>query len=123
MGREQPFILFRDDRPKNVQALLDLKLRRPDRLAYVAALCADQASHCLLPDDAMAQAAGRWLWVFGILVGKPGKKQRPAYVKIQLGITNAAPVCISFHPPDHRLDFLFPSPHSTAFHHAYDAQS
>ena len=106
-----------------MQALIDLKLQRPDRLAYIMALQTDYASHRLVPDDPLAQAAGRWLWVFGILVGKAGKKQRPAYVKIQLGVTNAAPICISFYPPEYRLDFLFPSAHSTAFNLAYDAQS
>ena len=123
MRLDEPPVLFRDERPKNVQALADLQLRRPDRLAYLLALTPDNASQRLRPVSPQADRAGRWLWVFGVLVGRPGRRQRPAYVKAQLGVAESSPVCISFHPPEYPLHFLFPSAFSTAFQRAYDAQS
>ena len=120
MRLDEPPILFRDDRPKNVQALADLKLRRADRLTYLLALGPEQTCQRLVPEQARAAAARRWLWVFGVLVGRGGKRQRPAYVKVQLGISDAAPVCISFHAPEFPLHFLFPSAYSAAFQRVYD---
>lgn len=126
MGIEKPYILL-ESRPENIQGLIDLKLHDVFAcIPYVTSLTPDQFSHVLKADphhDARAAAEGRHLWVFGVLVGKKGKKQRPAYVKIQLGATPADAVCISFHPPKHPLDFLFPSSHSAQFKLAYDAQS
>lgn len=125
MGATTPFILF-EDRPdgKNKQGLVDLKLKSFfDCIPYITALTSDHASHVLQTDNAQEAAAGRHLWVFGVLVGKKHKTQRPAYVKIQLGHALSSAVCISFHWPDFPLSFLFPSDHSTQFKLAYDAQS
>jgi hypothetical protein len=123
MGRDNPFILIKD-RLENVQGLIDLKLdRQPaERMRYIASLDYLHACQLLQSDNEAEATQGRHLWVFGILVGK-AKKLRPAYVKIQLGRTVADPICISFHRAMFPLKFLFPSPHSTAFQVAYDAQS
>ncbi|TGE18947.1 hypothetical protein [Hymenobacter elongatus] len=94
-----------------------------DCIPYITQLTSAQASHVLESDDAREQAEGRHLWVFGVLVGKANKKQRPAYVKVQLGRTPADAVCISFHPPEYPLTFLFPSIYSSTFETIYNAQS
>jgi|GEM_PF-1046111 len=124
MRLDEPPLLFRDDRPKNVEALSTLKLRRDERLHYILALEPEQACQRLTPENPRAAAARRWLWVFGVLVGRAGKRQRPAYVKVQLGVHEASPVCVSFHPPEFPLHFLFPSTYSADFQRVYDhAQS
>ena len=121
MGARQPYILLKA-RPENTQGLIDLKLRDVfDCIPYITALLPAHVSHVLESEIPHEAATGRHLWVFGVLVGKSGKKQRPAYVKIQLGLTLADPVCISFHPPRFPLDFLFPSAHSLLFQTIYDA--
>lgn len=126
MGTDKPYILL-ESRPENVQGLIDLKLRDVfDCIRYLTSLTPDHFSHVLLADphhDPRAATEGRHLWVFGVLVGKKGKQQRPAYVKIQLGTAPSNAVCISFHPPKHPLAFLFPSHHSIQFQLVYDAQS
>lgn len=120
MGEQRPYILIKE-RDENRQGILDLKLKSYfDCIPHIRALTAEHFSHVLQSDDAQEAADGRHLWVFGALVGKAGKKQRPAYVKIQLGRTLTDPVCISFHPPKHRLSFPFPSAHSTLFLQLYD---
>ena len=58
-----------------------------------------------------------------MLIGKAGKIQHPAYIKIQLDDTTADPVCISFHRAQFPPRFLFLFPYNTAFQSAYDAQS
>lgn len=126
MGAEKPYILL-ESRPENIQGLIDLKLRDVfDCIPYITALTPSHFSHLVRADphhDPRAAAEGRHLWVFGVLVGKKNKKQRPAYVKIQLGTALSNSVCISFHPPRHPLSFLFPSDYSTHFKLIYDAQS
>ena len=120
MGTERPFIQIKD-REENFQGILDLKLKSySDCIPYIRNLTADHASH-VLSGSAQEEADGRHLWVFGVVVGKPGKKQRTAYVKIQLGKpTLTTPICISFHPPEFKLTFLFASEHATLFQKLYD---
>jgi hypothetical protein len=125
MGEEKPYIIL-ESRTENIQGLEDLKLRDVfDCIPYITALTPDHFSHVVPADpyhDSQAAADGRHLWVFGVLVGKKNKKQRPAYVKIQLGNPLTNSVCISFHPPKHPLAFPFPSDHSIQFQLTYDAQ-
>lgn len=122
MGETNPHILI-EDRPENKQGMQDLKLTHADCIRYIAALTPNHLCQKLQSDDLKEAAAGRHLWVFGVLVGKATKKQRAAYVKVQLGRTHADPICISFHPPKFRLSFVFPSAHILPFQQAYDAQS
>ena len=120
MGTERPVIIF-ENRPENRQGIATLNLKTyVDCIPYIRSLTPDQASHVLQSDDRQEAADGRHLWVFGVLVGKPGKKQRTAYVKVQLGRSLAEPLCISFHPPVFHLSFLFPSDYSTLFQKTYD---
>ena len=120
MGTEKPTIIF-ENRPENRQGIADLHLKTySDGIPYIRGLALDHASHVLQSDDKQEAADGRHLWVFGVLIGKPGKKQRPAYVKVQLGRSLAEPLCISFHPPMFRLSFLFPSDCSTLFQKLFD---
>lgn len=115
MGTERPFIIF-ENRPENRQGVAALHLNAyADCIPFIRSLAPQQASHVLQSDDRHEAADGRHLWVFGVLVGKPGKKQRTAYVKIQLGHSLAAPLCISFHPPLYHLSFLVDSDYSALF--------
>ena len=124
MGKDRPNIII-EARPENRQGLFDLRLDKnpAERIDYITKLKPFHACQQLKSDSEQEAAHGRYLWVFGMLVGKAGKKQRPAYVKIQLGHTVADPVCISFHAAQFPLRFLFPSDHSEAFQIAYDEQS
>jgi hypothetical protein len=122
MGEANPIILFLDRADdKNRQGIIDLKIKSfLDCIPYIKSLTCEQFSHALESDDAQEKAEERHLWVFGVLVGK---KQRPAYVKVQLGRGLGEPICISFHPPEFRMNFPFPSQHSIIFQTNYDAQS
>ena len=122
MGANPPYILVKD-RPENRQGLLDLKLDKDptQRMRYIEKLQPEHACQLLQSDQEAEASQGRHLWVFGVLVGKTGKTQRPAYVKIQFGQTIADPICISFHAAQFPLSFLFSSSHDAAFQAAYSA--
>lgn len=122
--------IYMKQRPGNahIQSLIDLKIKTfDDCIPYLKALIPDQFSHhqaSTLPHEA---AAKRHLWIFGVVVGKPpsgnkpGKKQRAAYVKIQLGRTALEAVCISFHRPTSPLLFPFSAAYHTHFDSIYHA--
>ena len=78
---------------------------------------------------AFEAAAGRHLWIFGVLVGKPPKPgktakkpQRAAYVKIQFGHGPLQAVCISFHRPKRPLTFPFSPTYQLEFDAIYYAK-
>jgi len=120
MGQTKPYILLKT-RPENTQGLLKLRLNDVyDCIPYITALTPDHFSHVQQSDVPFEAAAKRHLWVFGVLVGN-GKKRRPAYVKIQLGLTPSDAICISFHPPAAALTFPFPSAYSLLFESIYNA--
>ena len=73
--------------------------------------------------------AGRHLWIFGVLVGKPPKPgqkakkpQRAAYVKIQFGHVPLQAICISFHRPKRPLIFPFSPTYQLEFDTIYHAK-
>ena len=106
-----------------MQGLFDLDINDFHKcIPYLKGLLTDHFSHHQASDLANEVAAGRHLWIFGVIVGKlpkPGKTskkpQRAAYVKIQMGHTALQAVCISFHRPKRRLTFPFSSAYQLQF--------
>lgn len=97
-----------------IQDLLALEISTFDKcIPYLNALQDVHFSHHHAGTSQEA-AAGRHLWVFGVLVGKPPKPgktakkpQRAAYVKIQFGYEPLQAICISFHRPKRPMTFPF----------------
>jgi hypothetical protein len=95
-------IVFRNDRAKNRQALVDLDIRPIDRISYIRRLTFYDYCQGPQPDTDNPPPGKGPLWVFGTLV-----KSTMVYIKIQLGDFNGAPICISFHPEERPLRFPF----------------
>ncbi|MFB9865657.1 hypothetical protein [Rufibacter immobilis] len=92
-------ILFRDERKKNTQALLQLEIPPAQRRKIIESLSvADYAQGPL--DDTLFGIAS--MWVFGKQV-----KQTEYYIKISMGLANQRVICISFHPAQHPLSHPF----------------
>ena len=92
-------IRFRDDRPKNKKALLQLDITQVQREVIVKSL---------LPQDYVEGPVidvlnkEKEMWVFGKDV-----KGREVYIKITLGYENGQTICISFHIAEHPLEYPF----------------
>lgn len=92
-------VLFRDDRGKNAQTLIELELRPIDRNAILETLDVKDYSEGPLPDTLYK---GTDLWIFGKMV-----KKREVYIKITLGAAGSSVICISFHLADHKIKYPF----------------
>ena len=92
-------IVFRDDRGKNQQTLLDLDITPTYRLGIINRLTADDYSEGPLTDKLNK---GTDLWVFGSVV-----KQREVYIKITMGNVGCPTICISFHLAEHPITYKF----------------
>ena len=92
-------IIFRDDRGKNTQALLDLEITALKRLEIIKNLEVDDFVERPL-EDTLNKVAD--LWVFGKKV-----KSQDVYIKISMGIANNSAVCISFHVAEYKLVYQF----------------
>lgn len=92
-------VLFRDDRGKNAQALVDLELRPIDRKAILEALETKDYS-----EGPMAEKfyGGVDMWVFGKTI-----KKKVVYIKITMGAMGSSVICISFHLAQHKLNYPF----------------
>lgn len=90
-------VLFRDDRGKNAQALIDLELRPIDRKAILEALEAKDYSEGPLEEKLYG---GADMWVFGRTV-----KKKEVYIKITMGVTGSSVICISFHLAEHKMSY------------------
>ena len=90
-------ILFRDDRGKNAQALVDLELRPVDRKAIIEALEVKDYSEGPLQERLYG---GADMWVFGKTI-----KKKEVYIKITIGATGSAVICISFHLAAHKMNY------------------
>ena len=90
-------VLFRDDRGKNAQALIDLELRPKDRKAILEALEAKDYSEGPLEEKLYG---GADMWVFGRTV-----KKKEVYIKITMGVTGSSVICISFHLAEHKMSY------------------
>ena len=92
-------IVFRDDRGKNTQALLDLEISPDDRNKILKALKTENYAEGPLTEKLNG---GSDMWVFGNVV-----KGKEIYIKISMGIRNATAICISFHIAEHKMNYPF----------------
>jgi hypothetical protein len=82
-------VLFRDDRGKNVQALIDLELLPVERKAILETLETKDYSEGPLEEKLYG---GAEMWVFGKTI-----KKKEVYIKITMGAMSSSVICISFH--------------------------
>lgn len=90
-------VLFRDDRGKNTQALVDLELRPIDRKAILESL--ETKDYSEGPHNEKLYR-GADMWVFGKLVNK-----KAVYIKITMGAMGTSVICISFHLAQHKMNY------------------
>lgn len=92
-------ILFRDDRGKNTQSLLDLDIRAQQREDIIKELSVEDYVQGPIPDNINNYGD---MWVFGKDV-----KGKEVYIKVSLCTENYPAVCISFHIAEHKLIYKF----------------
>jgi len=92
-------IIYRDDRGKNTQTLLDLEIRPVDRTMVLKSLKTEDYSEGPIDD---VYYGGSPLWVFGKEI-----KQNEVYIKITLGNENNKTICISFHIAEYSMKYPF----------------
>lgn len=92
-------VVFRDDRGKNTQALLDLDITREDRVTFLQKLII--ADFCDGPLEEKLHD-GQEMWVFG-----KEMKGKELYIKIALGVNGAKVICISFHMAEHKMIYPY----------------
>ena len=90
-------VLFRDDRGKNAQTLIDLELRPIERKAVLENLQNKDYSEGSLAEKLYG---GTDMWVFGKMI-----KKKEIYIKISMGIANSQVICISFHLAQHKMNY------------------
>ncbi|MET4082850.1 hypothetical protein ABIB40_002814 [Pedobacter sp. UYP30] len=90
-------VLFRDERGKNVQALVDLELRPIERKAILEALETKDYSEGPFEEKLYG---GNDMWVFGKTI-----KKREVYIEITIGALNCSVICISFHLAQHKMNY------------------
>lgn len=90
-------VLFRDDRGKNAQALVDLELRPADRKTILEALETKDYSEGPLAEKLYG---GVDMWVFGKMV-----KKKEVYIKITMGAMGSSVICISFHLAQYKMNY------------------
>ena len=90
-------VLFRDDRGKNLQALIDLELRPRDRNKILETLETQDYSEGPHKEKLYG---GAEMWVFGKTI-----KNKEVYIKITIGAKNSSVICISFHLAQHKMNY------------------
>ena len=90
-------VLFRDERGKNAQALVELELRPIDRKKTLETLHVNDYSEGPLEEKLYG---GTDMWVFGTIV-----KKKEVYIKITLGAMGSSVICISFHIAEHKMNY------------------
>lgn len=90
-------VLFRDERGKNAQALVDLELRPIERKAILEALEIKDYSEGPLKETLYK---GTDMWVFGKAI-----KKKEVYIKITMGAMGSCVICISFHLAQHKMQY------------------
>jgi len=90
-------IIFRNDRGKNQQALLDLEITPLQREIVLKMLTIEDYSEGPIPDTLNK---GPEMWVFGKTV-----KEKEVYIKITLGSQNHPIICISFHIAEYTMNY------------------
>lgn len=92
-------IIYRDDRGKNTQALLELEITPNERTEIIKKIEIEDYSEGPLEDTLYG---GSQMWVFGKMV-----KKRDVYIKITLGKPNNPTICISFHIAESPMNYPF----------------
>jgi len=90
-------VLFRDDRGKNAQTLIDLELRPIERKAILETLEKKDYSEGPLEEKLYG---GADMWVFGKTI-----KKKEVYIKITMGAMDSSVICISFHLSQHKMQY------------------
>ena len=90
-------VLFRDDRGKNTQALVDLEIRPIERKAILNAIETRDYSEVQLEEK---MYGGADMWVFGKTI-----KKKEVYMKITIGPMGSSVICISFHLAQHKMNY------------------
>lgn len=90
-------VLFRDERGKNAQALIELELRPIDRKKTLETLQVNDYSEGPLEEKLYG---GTDMWVFGTIV-----KKKEVYIKITFGAMGSSVICISFHIAEHKMNY------------------
>lgn len=90
-------IIFREDRGKNTQTLLDLEITKDYRNEVLRGLVFEDYSEGPKPERLYEGAA---MWIFGKMV-----RGKEVYIKITMGITGSSVICISFHIAAHPLSY------------------
>lgn len=90
-------IIFRDDRPKNLQTLLTLDITPLIRREILKSLIPSDYSEGPISETLHA---GSDMWVFGKMV-----KGKEVYIKITLGLYNQEVICISFHVAESKMKY------------------
>ena len=90
-------VLFRDDRGKNSQTLVDLELRPIERKAILETLETKDYSEGPIEEKLYN---GADMWVFGKTV-----KKREVYIKITMGAMGSSVICISFHIAEYKIHY------------------
>jgi hypothetical protein len=92
-------IIFRDDRTKNFQALLDLDIKGEKRKEIIKDI--EIKDYCEGPLDDVLYGNSS-MWVFGKIY-----KETEIYIKISMGMLNQPVICISFHKAEHLMNYPF----------------
>ena len=90
-------VVFRDDRGKNTQALLDLEITPDQRKKILGTITRADFSEGPLEDTLHRMQD---MWVFGKTI-----KSKEIYIKITLGFPGTETICISFHVSEHTMTF------------------
>lgn len=90
-------LLFRDDRGKNTQALVNLELRPIERKTILEAL--EYKDYHDGPIEEKLYG-GADMWVFGKII-----KKKEVYIKITIGVKESSVICISFHLAEHKMKY------------------
>ncbi|MBA7548110.1 hypothetical protein ES705_40556 [subsurface metagenome] len=92
-------VLYRDDRGKNIQSLLDLEIVPGFRKQVLKNLKVNDYSEGPIKDTLHK---GSDMWVFGTVI-----KNKEIYIKISLGYKGAEVSCISFHLAEQPLNYPY----------------
>lgn len=92
-------IVFRNDRTKNQNTLLELEILPKYREDIIKSLSSEDYVQRPIKDTLNNLGD---MWVFGKDV-----KGREVYIKISLGKPNLSAVCISFHIAEYKLTYKF----------------
>lgn len=90
-------VIFRDDRGKNSQVLVDLELRPIERKIILEKLESKDYSEGPLEEKLYG---GMDMWVFGKIV-----KEKEVYIKITMGAMSSSVICISFHLSQYKMNY------------------